>query len=752
MKIINNIFIMILIALSGCQVSTLTDNTANEFIATASQGLSDHVEVEWIKADYYANFAVLRSSSEYGTYTPITRRINATKYVDQNIEAGATYYYKVQGYNDIGTAMYLTDSAKGYAGSGGGFLPPKNVKINSGQSSSSLKLEWDKVEDAVSYQILRSENNIDFDKNFAETSLSHYEDEDIQSGKIYYYKITSLNKDNLPSQNSSQVVKGSVFGADLGFSTEAGAHVDKIVLTWEKYEYATRYVLFRSEVKGDDLGDLIKTIGQSEATEYIDTDVEKSKLYYYTIIYQNDSGTLNQSVAIRGYLQTEGTPEKPVDFTVSQGLYPNDVELSWTAVDGAISYEIARSTSETGPWQTIKETTEITYKDKVPNESYTYFYTVTGLNPAPGTRSDIKEGWANKAPLNITASDNLGEKIVIAWDSVTNASSYIVSSSETSDGEYKPVGTVDASDLAKISFDHVFSIAGEFKELFYKVQVTTAGGSSLPSEPISGAIKKIGAPQNVIVESNKTATKNMIIVWDDVPGAKSYKIYEATLSHKNSDPNKLKVEHFKHIGNAENRTYNLSFDRAPYPIRRHVYMVKAVDAAGAEGVFTKTDLVWRMPVDLVDFARDVDFTIVQAQTQIPNFGDDGSGATITARASGSYVYKASLFGSVNIWKKYSSFEVIIDGEQDVEIVGIGATLNGPANISGLYTGTIIYNQLKAKPGGAVTGGTITVKYNHPTGPIEVTWPHNVAAGYLNSVVLYGSESSPGKPSYEAGNG
>ena len=758
MKIINKFFIMILIALSGCQVSTLTDETANKFVATASQGtLKDSIEVEWVKTDYYANFTVLRSTSEKGTYVPITHRIKESKYVDNyNIIEGTTYYYKVQGYNDIGKVMYTAEPAEGYAGSGGGFLPPKDITINTGASTKKLVLSWERIENAYSYEILRSEDNVDF-VSIATVSFLHYEDKNVELGKTYYYQITSLDKDGFPSPNRSQVIQGSLFGTDLGLGTAAGAYDDKIVLTWEKYEHATRYLLYRSESSGI-TGDLIKTIEQSGTMEYSDTDVETGKLYYYTIMYQNERA-VNQSDTVRGYLKTDKAPGKPTGFTASQGVDPKNVELNWTAVEGAISYEIARSVSKTGPWEIITTTTEdggvTSYKDIVPDDSYIYFYTVTGLNPAPGTVSDIKEGWANKAPINITASDSFGEKVVLTWDSVTNARSYAVSSSETLTGTYRPVGSASlVSSSGRISFDHIYDIGSNLsKELFYKVQVTTSSGSSLPSAPVLGVIKKIGSPQNVVVIGNKTATKSMKISWNDVPGAKSYNIYRATLSHKNSNPNKLKVEHFKKVGSSQNRAYDLSFNT--YPIRRYVYMVKAVDGGGAEGVLTKTDLVWRMPADLVDFARDIDFSIVQAQTQISGFGGQGSGGNVKGRAGGQYQYYAGLSGSKNNWLNYSSFEIILHGNNpvSVDIWSMSASLSGTTIISGLYSGKVTYNNLAAKDGGYVTGGGMTFEYNHPTkGWLKEYWDAKKAGGLLNSVVLFGSEDPPWKPSYEEGNG
>ena len=757
MKFINNLFILMLVILGGCQMSTLTDVTANSFMVTASQGeFPDSVKVEWIKTEYYANFVVLRSSSENGIYMPITEKINTIEIEDkQNIVEGVSYYYKVQGYNNIGTAMFLTEPTEGFAGSGGGFLPPKDIKITTGESTTSLELSWLRVGGAKSYEIARSEDNTNFDIIDAVPYLS-YEDKNVTVGKKYYYQITSLDKDGIPSPDRSKTVEGSLFGADLNLSTESGAYADKIVLTWQPYEYAAEYVLYRSTTSGI-MGEVVETFKKSDTMEYTDIDVVATDLYYYSIVYQNDSGAKDQSATVRNYLKTDNAPAKPTGFTASQGVNPKTVELKWNAVEGATCYEIARSISETGPWEIVAKTDKdsgiTSYDDEVPNDSYTYFYTVTGFNPAPGIVSDVKEGWANKPPVNITASSSFGDKVTLTWDRVPGARSYMINFSRTEDGTYGLAGTAYPSSSEQVSFDHIYDIGANLEQdLFYKVSVTTSG-QSLPSEPVKGAIKKMSAPQNVRVLKNNTATKSMTIAWDRISGANSYNIYRATLAHRGSDPNKLEIAHFKKVGSAQNAAYTLDFNT--YPIRRYVYLVKGVDAGGAEGVLTKTELVKRLPVDLEDFAKDVDYTIVEAQTQVPNFGYQGSGGSISGRAQGKYDYYAGMSGSKNIWSSYSSFETILDGEQSVtiSITPMGAYLNGPANISGLYEGKITYTNLLAAEGGFVLRGSMTIEYKHPTkGWLKETWDASKAGAILQSVVLSGSESAPRKPTFEAGNG
>ena len=751
MKIINNLFIILLITLSSCQISSLTDETANRFVAIASQGkFDDKIQVSWIKTKYYADFVVLRSSSENSTYVPISSRIKNTDLIDTDIVKGTTYYYKVQGYNSVGAAMFLTESTKGYAGAGGGFVSPSDITIDTGKSTKSLRLDWKRVDKAVAYEIEKSKDNINWN-TIDKVVYLHYIDSDVKEDKAYYYRITSLDKDGIPSPNPSKPIQGAVFSANLGLNSLAGTYSDKIVLTWNKYQYATKYQIFRSE-KLDESGTLIKTIDHTEAMEYIDKDVKAGIIYYYYIIYNNDSA-INQSSIIRSFLKTSETLGKPSGFTASQATDPLNVNLSWIKVDGATSYEIARSTLKTGPWEVIIQTTETSYNDRVPDSSYTFFYTVTALNPFPGTSSDIKEGWANKPPINITASDSFGEKVVITWDKVENVSSYTVTYSDTLLGTYEIVGSIDNTSSKRISIDHVYDIGSNLsKELFYKIQVNTINGQSVPSKPIKGMIKKIGAPQDIRVINNKTATKSMTIAWTRVDGARSYNIYRAILDHRNSDPNKLNENHFKYLGSSQNASYTLTFNT--YPIRRYVYMVKAVDGGGAMGVFSKTDVVWRYPIDLEDFAKDVDLTIIEAQTQIKNFGGFGSSAVIKGRAQRDYDYAAG-FSSRNNWRAYSSFEVIINGhpEVKVDVATMGGALWGSMDVTGLYTGKVTYKGLNAKAGGFVFAGAMLFEYNHPEkGVLKEEWQYSKAGALLDSVVLFEQEQHPKPPNIENGHG
>lgn len=770
------IFIIALVAfLNACTTSTLTDKSLNTFVATATQGdLEDQVQVKWIKTPYFKTFTIYRSESDTGLFTPIATRISGDMVADKNIVLGQEYIYKVQGFNDNGTPMHMTEPVSGYAGAKSGFYPPNNIRASSGESTKEIKIEWNRVEHATTYTIYRGTNKENLDP-IGQTPYLHYVDKVTENARgvvpTYYYAVSSYHKDGYDSQKSTPVV-GTLFGGDINLRSLEGEFTDKIRLTWNALPHVTTYTIFRSEKNGV-MGTSNSTISASQLGNvktivFDDTTIDKQdiKVYYYTILFGNASGSQQQSSVVRGYRKSDTLLSKPQNLSVSQGQHAKVVSLSWDAVSGAASYDIARATSANGPWEIIGSSSTTSFNDtKLLQNSYTAFYRINAYDSTtgPGQFSDVKEGWAVRAPMNIEASYFYSDKIRLSWDAVPGARAYTVYYSENKDStSYKQASRVEASSATgKVTFDHSDENqlnvgSAQNKTMYYKIDVATDIVFSDISPAIKGSIQKMSPPKELKILGNKTPTRSMTMVWKAIPNVQEYRIYRATLKHKDSDPGKLTSKDFVYVGKADNTlnpSYSIVFNT--YPIRRHIFTVMAVNKVGEISAPATSELVWRLPVDVLDFAKDVDFTIIQAQLQIPGFGNNGSSATVHGRGSGNYVYAAGIVGSKNNWNDYNSFETLLKGSPSITIdpLNMSAKMNGPMDISGLYTGRITYNDLNAYDGGKVFAGSMTVEYNHPTkGKLTETWPYNVAGGNLLSVVLNGSEEKPPYPSFEEGGG
>lgn len=746
------IIIFFVLFFSSCAKTKLIDKTLNEFQAKASKNFDDRIEVTWTKNDFYKHYQVLRSETELGTFESISGLVNNDQFKDYNVRSGKTYYYKVRAYNTINTPLYTTEAADGFSGTMVSQPPPSNVRTVEGQSPMIIRLEWDRVNDADAYKVYRSVNpDVMTDpgmlgagwKEVAIVRYPFYEDEDVVAGSYYYYRVGSVLRRSdgsygPVSSGFSAPIQGYTFGGDAGLSSTAGAFYDKIVLTWVNLPTVSQYVVYRSEDKNI-IGIPVLTVAASEPSTYSDYTAESGKVYYYTLLYNNDY-TVRRSRTIKSYKKTDSAPPMPENFNVSQGTDSVNVVLTWSKVDSATGYTIFRSANQNGPYEeitTINDKNTVTYRDTPPTGSYIYYYKMSAFNPAPGSETTPLQGWVNRPPSNITASTGFGNKVVLSWDPVPGATQYNIDFSETRDGSYTRAGNVSGgSGQNRVSFSHNIDIGDLLsKEYYYKVQVN-AGSVSDWSDSVLGKIQKIGQPENFRILNNKTSTERTLTMeWDAVPNAEQYNIYRATLKHAGASVDRLTLSDYKKVATVNDVGYQAPLNTVP--LRRYVYRVVAVDGGGAEGVGSLSDIAYRLPVDIDEFLLDVDFTIIHAQTQIRGFGDNGSSGNISGRNKGMYYYNASMSGARSQWDNYISFEVQLTGNpsMSISISPMAAAMTGPVNISGLYSGTVTYNGFLGAPGGYAIGGGLTAVYNHPVhGRLQKTYSYTDAA-FLHSVVL-----------------
>ncbi|SFB74651.1 fibronectin type 3 domain-containing protein [Brevinema andersonii] len=746
------IIIFFVLFFSSCAKTKLIDKTLNEFQAKASKNFDDHIEVTWTKNDFYKHYQVLRSETDLGTFKSISGLINNDQFKDYDVTSGKTYYYKVRAYNNINTPLYTTEATDGFSGTMVSQPPPSNVRTVEGKSPIMIRLEWDRVNDADAYKVYRSMNPdvmTDPDmlgagwKEVAIVRYPFYEDDDVVAGSYYYYRVGSVARRSdgsygPVSSGFSSPIQGYTFGGDAGLSSTAGAFYDKIVLTWITLPTVKQYIVYRSEDKNV-IGIPVATLAASESPTYSDYTAESEKIYYYTLLYNNDY-TLRQSRTVKSYKKTDTAPPMPENFQVSQGTDSINVVLTWSKVDSAKGYTIFRSSSQNGPYEeiaTINDKDVVTYRDTPPTGSYIYYYKISAFNPAPGSETTPLQGWVNRPPSNVTASTGFGNKVVLSWDPVPGATQYNIDFSESRDGSYTRAGYVaGGSGRDRVSFSHDINIGDlSSKEYYYKVQVN-AGSVSDWSEPILGKIQKIGQPQNFRILNNKTSTERTLTMeWDAVPNAEQYNIYRATLKHAGASVEHLTLNDYKKVATVNDTGYQAPLNTVP--LRRYVYRVVAVDGGGAEGVGSLSGIAYRLPVDIDEFLLDVDFTIIHAQTQIRGFGDNGSSGSIPGRYKGMYYYNASMSGARSRWDNYISFEVQLTGNPSISISisPMGAYMTGPVSISGLYTGTVTYNNFLGAPGGYAIGGSLTAVYNHPVhGTLQKIYSYT-DAGFLRSVVL-----------------
>jgi len=189
-------------------------------------------------------------------------------------------------------------------------------------------------------------------------------------------------------------------------------------------------------------------------------------------------------------------PSAPTGLTATAGNAA--VDLSWSTVQNATSYQVKRATTEGGPYTTIaSEITESTYTDTGLTNGTTYYYVVTAVNSA-GESANSNEASATPqepapgVPTNLTAAAG-DAQVVLSWDAVTGAAGYNVKRATTAGGPY----TIIASDVTELTYTDTGLTNGT--TYYYVVSALNAGGESTDSNEASATPERTGANWAILV-------------------------------------------------------------------------------------------------------------------------------------------------------------------------------------------------------------------------------------------------------------
>jgi len=254
----------------------------------------------------------------------------------------------------------------------------------------------------------------------------------------------------------------------------------------------------------------------------------------------------------------------PEQIFVSDGLYADRIQVSWSAVEGAASYRLERAVvmqnsdgTYTAPdeseYNVIKASqsnpissayvTATTYSDLILSEpaytdeeyTYGYFYRVSAENTYKKyDSSEYTKSCAGTlfAPAtNVKASLGVStENITVTWTKNTKASYYKIYRSQNADGTNSVyIGRVTSN---QNWYKDIVSTSQQGVEYYYTLYAQNASGNMSVSSSIAlGYALVDGAPpqvKNVVVTNGRgTTTKSITIKWDLITDA-TYAIYRTS--------------------------------------------------------------------------------------------------------------------------------------------------------------------------------------------------------------------------------
>ncbi len=414
------------------------------------------------------------------------------------------------------------------AGNGGGSNPapepvgpPPEISSVQSRNSTKLRLTWNAVTDAVSYQVYRSSS---LDGKYSKiatvpSSKLTYDDGTAQAGTAYYYKVCTVFKDEKVS-GFSNAHSGKTL-ASPQVTKAVSKNSSQIEITWTGVADAAKYELYRC-VFEDGTYEKIKTLKAGQVS-YIDGDVESQTTYYYKVRARGGekNGYSSYSKPYSGW-----AVKKTKVLSVSSKT-ETSLEIKWRKVSNAYGYRIQRSTSKSKGFKTIatvKSGTAVSYEDKKLKTGRKYYYRVQALN-----RVNKKLGYSGYSSASsgatitgtsmVYARSKSSTSMEVAWKKDPKATGYRVKRSTSEKGTYQVVSEIKKNSTLKY-IDKTISTG---KKYYYAIEsVVTKNG--VPN--YSGNSKPVAARniKRVSVTSMATGEKGVTLNWAKVAGANSYQI------------------------------------------------------------------------------------------------------------------------------------------------------------------------------------------------------------------------------------
>ncbi len=383
---------------------------------TASPG-DKKITISWDSVQDAVSYNIYYSTSSGVSKNSYKISSVTSPYVHTGRSIGTTYFYVVTTKNNYGESI---ESNEVSATAWGIPQPPSIVSLTPGDKQ--MKITWSSSTGATAYNIYWS-TNIGVNKyngNKISNVSSPYIQLGLNNGTTYCYVITAENNYGESAESNEYIAKPGVPPlAPAGVTASPGDK--RVTITWDSVQDAVSYNIYYSTSSGVSKDDYAIT---GVTSPYVHTGRSVGVTYYYIITAENSYGESVESIEVSA--TPWGIPLAP---SITVNAEDSQVKISWYSVTGATSYNIY--------WSESSSITK-TSGNKIPNvispytltgltNGTTYYFVATAEN-SYGESSMSSEKIAKPspppiAPTGVTATPGDG-KVILTWNSVTNATSY----------------------------------------------------------------------------------------------------------------------------------------------------------------------------------------------------------------------------------------------------------------------------------------------------------------------------------------
>ncbi|NJK84914.1 MAG: fibronectin type III domain-containing protein [Bacteroidales bacterium] len=332
----------------------------------------------WNDNSEETEFQIFRSVTDTLNFQIIgTSPTNQAYYLDQNINAVTTYYYRVKASDEDGSSPF-SNTLKVIT-----VIPvknPENLTVLS-NSGSTVVLSWtDSSDDEAGFQLERAESGSQFEKIATlGQNITEYTDVNLKPGTTYFYRIRSYSF-IAHSKFSNQV---SVTTENFLLPAPSNLTATEISNTWATLTWNDNssnedgFHIFRA----DDAFQFeqVATVNANQLTFTDVTLVPETNYYFYLSAFNNSGNSDNSdTIVVRTLLNDQSKPKPPL-VQVYKRNSMNSVELNWVnQSENASSYMIYRALYPNRNFEIIHQVdaSESTFTDLSVDPNSTYHYLV----------------------------------------------------------------------------------------------------------------------------------------------------------------------------------------------------------------------------------------------------------------------------------------------------------------------------------------------------------------------------------------
>ena len=542
------------------------------------------VRLEWSNVANETGYKIERrvdGSAEPFQQIATTAR-DVTGYVDDGLDAGKTYVYRVRAANEAGNSAYSNTVAVTTTAEGTAPAAPTELNAELAEEGRAVRLRWNDVAGELGYKIERRFDGPGSGEwvqiGTTGANVTSFLDTRIEPGKVHVYRVRAFNAAGpSPYSNSDSVAVPERPAVPAAPRLEAGVAGPRAVrLAWTNVAGETGYRIER-RVDGSEEGFVEIRSVNADVTGIVDDGLTPGTTYVYRVRAFNAAGNGPYSNSAAATPREISVPAAPTELSAELAEEGRAVRLRWNNVAGERGFKIERRLDGTTTWVQVGATPAdvTTFLDTRFERGGTYIYRVrahneAGSSPWSNTDSVVVPGVEPTVPVvpRLETAVAGARAVRLAWTNVAGETGYRIERKVDGSAEgFREIRTVGANVTSIV--DEGLTTGTTY---IYRVRAFNSAGNS-PYSNTSAATPRLETPRPAApreLSARAVSPTRIDLRWGNVAGETGFRV-ERRLEGTDT---------WVKIGLAPADVTTFS-DTKALPGRTYFYRVRSVSLAGS---------------------------------------------------------------------------------------------------------------------------------------------------------------------------